>query len=204
MPDPQARFEFRIWGSHLDAAHQRLDALAAASDPRESAETYILSRLTDTANVKIRDNLLDIKLLVEQQGRLERWRPVLKTGFPLDSRTLVEVCFPNLRVAPPALERSAYTHGELIQDVVRSIRDLATVNVAKKRYGYKLERCTAEFAIVEIDGGNVSETVQVEAEDPVAALGAIVQLGLSAQPNVNYIRHLKTMIGMSPAPESTT
>ena len=204
MPDPQARFEFRIWGSHLDVAHKRLDALADASGPRESAETYILSRLTDTANVKIRDGLLDIKLLVEQQGHLERWRPVLKTGFPLESRAIVEVVFPNLGVAPPALERSAYSHGELIQDVVRPNRDLAGVNVTKKRYGYKLERCTAEFAIVAIDGGSVSETVQVEAEDPVAALGAIVQLGLSAQPNVNYIRHLKTMIGMSPAPNSSS
>jgi hypothetical protein len=197
MPEQQARFEFRIWGKRLDDLHARLDQMTAPSEPRESGETYILSRLTDTANVKIRDGLLDIKLLVEERGQLERWRPELKSGFPLETRTIVETILPALRVAPPAAPKSAYTQAELIDEIVRTNGDLAAVNVSKKRYGYKLKNCTAEFAILEIGGGAVTETVQVETEDPAAAVALIEQLGLSTHPNVNYIRHLKTMIGMS-------
>lgn len=75
MSNPLGRFEFRIWGNHLSQFRDRLTAIATPSDPRESAETYILSRATDTANVKIRDELIDIKLMTEVVGRLERWRP---------------------------------------------------------------------------------------------------------------------------------
>ena len=87
----------------------RLAAIAPPSEPHESAETYILSRATDTANVKIRAGLIDIKLMIEQLGRLERWRPVLKGEFPLDSRTIVEQVFPNLGVATPHIEQPSYT-----------------------------------------------------------------------------------------------
>ena len=86
MDNSQPRFEFRIWGNHLSPVRDLIAATAASSAPRESAETYILSAATDTANVKIRAGLLDIKLMLEQQGRLERWRPALKAPFPIDAR----------------------------------------------------------------------------------------------------------------------
>jgi hypothetical protein len=197
MPEQAARFEFRIWGKHLDQLHARLDQMTPAAAPRESTETYFLSRLTDTANVKIRDALLDIKLLVEERGQLERWRPEMKAEFPLEARTIVEVILPALKIAPPALPRATYTKDEMIREIVQANRNLAAVNVSKQRYGYKLEGCTGEFAILTIDGGAVTETVQVETEDPAAAAKVIEHLGLSAEPNVNYIRHLKTMIGMA-------
>ncbi|MDO8432748.1 MAG: hypothetical protein Q7S58_10120 [Candidatus Binatus sp.] len=199
MADQQARFEFRIWGDNLNDLRALLDKMAQPSAPRESIETYILSRLTDTANVKIRDALLDIKLLMAQQGQLERWRPALKAGFPLEARAIVETILPALEIAPPALAKTAYTRDELIREVVATNRNLAAANVSKQRYGYKLANCSAEFAILKIEGGAVSETIQVEAEDPAAADSVIARLGLSAQSNVNYIRHLKAMIGMSAA-----
>ncbi len=200
MAEQQARVEFRVWGEHLGDLRARLDKLAPPSEPRESTETYILSRFTDNANVKIRDALLDIKLLVEEHGHLERWRPALKAGFPLEARTIVEVIMPALEIAPPALSKTAYTRDELIREVVMANRDFAAVNVSKQRYGYKLPGCTGEFAILKIEGGATSETVQVEAEDPAAANSVIAQLGLIGQTNVNYIRHLKKMIGMTPLP----
>ena len=97
MSSRPGRFEFRIWGNDLSAFQDRLTAIARPSQPRESAETYVLSRVTDAANVKIRDGVLDVKVMTEQLGRLERWRPVLKAGFPIDSRAIVEQAFPSLR-----------------------------------------------------------------------------------------------------------
>src|SRR5207247_8758820 len=99
MAEQQARVEFRIWGDELDDLRARLHKLAPPSEPRESTETYILSRFTDPANVKIRDALLDIKLLVEHHGQLDRWRPAPKASFPLGPRTIPEVIMRGLQRA---------------------------------------------------------------------------------------------------------
>jgi exopolyphosphatase/guanosine-5'-triphosphate,3'-diphosphate pyrophosphatase len=203
MSNPLGRFEFRIWGNHLSPFRDRLAAIAAPSDLRECAETYILSRTIDTANAKIRDELLDLKLMTEQVGRLERWRPVLKSGFPLDSRTIVEQVFPNLGVAVPQITQPSYTYGELIRDLVRPNRDLALVEVVKLRSQYTSQKFTAEFAEVRIAGGATSETVAIESEDPAAVLRAIAKLGLNSHANINYVRHLKLMTGMTPRAAAT-
>jgi hypothetical protein len=198
LENSQPRYEFRIWGNHLSPVRDHIAATATPPAPRESAETYILSAATDTANVKIRAGLLDIKLLVEQQGRLERWRPALKAPFSIDARTIVEDVFPDLKMAPPHIERPSYTHGEFIRDLVKPRHDLATVDVMKRRWKFQFEQCTAEFAEVEIAGGVCSETVEFESEDPAAVLRAIAKFGLTAYPNISYVRHLKLMIGMIP------
>jgi len=156
MNNPLGRFEFRIWGNHLSPFRDRLAAIASASEPIESAETYILSRATDTANVKIRAELIDIKLMTEQVGRLERWRPVLKSAFPLDSRTIVEQVFPHLGVPVEQITQPSYTHGEFIRDLVRPHRELAIVPVIKVRRQFTSEKFTAEFAEVQIGRGATS------------------------------------------------
>jgi hypothetical protein len=203
MSNPLGRFEFRTWGNHLSPFRDRLTALAALSEPRESAETYILSRATDAADVKIRDGLLDIKLMIDQVGRLERWRPVLKSAFPLDSRTIVEQVFPNLGVATAQIAQPSYTHGEFIRDLVRARRDIVMVEVVKIRCGFKAEKYTAEFAEVRIAGGATSETVEIESDDPAAVLRAIAKLGLNSHQNINYVRHLKLMTGIAPRTDAS-
>jgi len=203
VDNSQPRYEFRIWGNHLGPVRDRIAAAAAPSAPHEGADTYILCAATDTANAKIRGALLDIKLMVEQQGRLELWRPALKAPFPIDSRTIVEDVFPDLKIAPPHIERPSYTHGEFIRDLVRPRHDLAAVDVMKRRSKFAFDQCTAEFAEVEIAGGANSETIEFESEDPAAVLRAIAKFGLTAYPNISYVRHLKLMIGMIPRTTTT-
>jgi hypothetical protein len=198
MNNPLGRFEFRIWGNHLGPFRDRLTAIAVPSESRESAETYILSRATDASNVKIRTELLDIKLMTEQVGRLERWRPVLKSAFPMDARTIVEQVFPHLGVPVGHIDQPSYSHGELIRDLIRPHRDLAIVPVVKVRRQFTSEKFTAEYAEVQIGGGATSETVEIESEDPAAVLRAIAKLGLNSHANINYVRHLKLMTGMTP------
>lgn len=129
--------------------------------------------------------------------------PVLKSGFPLDSRTIVEQLFPHLGVPAPQIEQPSYTHGELIRDLVRPNRDLALVDVVKLRCQFTSEKYTAEFAEVRIAGGATSETVEIESEDPAAVLRAIAKLGLNSHANINYVRHLKLMTGMTPRAAAT-
>jgi len=198
MNNPLGRFEFRVWGNHLGPCRDRLAAIGAPSEPRESAETYILSRTTDTADVKIRAGLFEVKLMTEQVGRLERWRPVLKAGFPLDSRTIVEQVFPYLGVATPHIAQPSYTHGEFISDLVKPHRDLALVEVVKVRRQFTSGKYAAEFAEVRIAGGATSETIAIESDDPATVLRAIAKLGLNSHANINYVRHLMLMTGMTP------
>jgi hypothetical protein len=197
MSSPPARFEFRVWGNRLSANYDRLTAMGPPSEPRQSAETYILSRATDAANVKIRDSLLDIKLMVEQVGQLERWRPVLKAEFPLDSRAIVEQVFPSLSVATPHIAQPSYTRDEFIRDLVRPHRDLELADVVKRRRQFDFGGCSAEFAEVEIAGGGKAETVAIESEDPATVLRAIAKLGLNSRANISYVRHLKMMTGLT-------
>ena len=96
------RWEWRVFGTDLGAAE---DALAALTPTRveESDELYLLSAAG--ANVKVRDGLIDIKLLREVDGDgLERWEPVMKQGFPLPAADAARV-FEALAVVPPALRR---------------------------------------------------------------------------------------------------
>jgi exopolyphosphatase / guanosine-5'-triphosphate,3'-diphosphate pyrophosphatase len=198
MSNPLGRFEFRIWGSHLGSFRDRLAEIAVPSEPHESAECYVLSCTTDAANLKIRDGLAVLKLMIEQAGRLERWRPVLKDGFPLDSRTIVEQLFPALAVAVPHITQPSYTHGEFVRDLVKPHRDLAIVDVVKIRRQFTSDKYVAEFAEVEIAGGATSQTVAIESDDPAAVLRAIAKLGLNSHSNISYVRHLKLMTGMTP------
>jgi hypothetical protein len=197
MSSPPARFEFRVWGNRLSAYHDRLAAIRPPSEPRESTETYILSRATDAANVKIRDGLMDIKLMVEQVGRLERWRPAFKAEFPLDSRAIVEQVFPSLAVATPQIARPSYTRDELLRDLVQPYRELELADVVKLRWQFDFDGYSAEFAEVQIAGVSKAETVEIESADPATVLRAIARLGLNSQANISYVRHLKMMTGLT-------
>ena len=76
------RWEWRTFGEEFGGAERRFTALAREK-VQTSTEVYLLVRGSD-ANVKYRDNVLDIKQLerVNEDG-LEQWRPLLKAPFPL-------------------------------------------------------------------------------------------------------------------------
>src|SRR4030095_15208167 len=73
----------------------------------EGDELYLFSG--PGANVKVRDELMDVKLLREVNADgLERWEPVMKQGFPLGAGDVAAV-FEALGVAAPQLARATYT-----------------------------------------------------------------------------------------------
>src|SRR5262249_41579332 len=76
------RWEWRTFGASFGDADRRFRQLPPGN-VQESDELYLLSPNCD-ANVKTRDQLMDIKALeqVNPDG-LEQWRPVVKGKFPL-------------------------------------------------------------------------------------------------------------------------
>src|SRR5262245_44661504 len=105
------RWEWRTFGSRFGVADGRFAELTPTG-VQESDELYVLGASTD--NVKIRDDLMDIKVLREVDAAgLERWEPVMKKGFPLPKADVTSV-FAALEVATPALTRDAYTLDQFV------------------------------------------------------------------------------------------
>ena len=95
------RAEFRVFGQGiLDIVTISMwEAQAKLFKIRQSGETYILSRHTNEANVKIRDGLLDIKTKVgETDEGYEIFQPRGKFQFPVDKGELQSI-FNNLMVS---------------------------------------------------------------------------------------------------------
>src|SRR5689334_20296616 len=75
------RWEWRTFGDGFRTA----DAVFARFEPsgiQDSDELYLVA--PGDNNVKIRDDLMDIKVLREVDSNgLERWEPIMKASFPL-------------------------------------------------------------------------------------------------------------------------
>jgi exopolyphosphatase/guanosine-5'-triphosphate,3'-diphosphate pyrophosphatase len=180
------RWEWRSFGADVAAT----EAALAASTPgpvEESDELYLLSGAG--ANVKVRYDLMDIKLLreVDSDG-LERWEPVMKAGFPLPSTEVPRV-FDALGVPAPPLTRDAYTLDQLLAELVEPSNAVWAVRVHKRRRRYALANTMAEVADLEVDG-RIERTIAVESEDPSAVTAAVRRLRLDGQGNTSYPRGL--------------
>lgn len=72
---------WRTFGSRFGIAEDRFAELTVGA-VQESDELYLLGG--SGANAKVRDDLMDIKVLREVNADgLERWEPVMKQPFPL-------------------------------------------------------------------------------------------------------------------------
>jgi exopolyphosphatase/guanosine-5'-triphosphate,3'-diphosphate pyrophosphatase len=188
------RWEWRTFGQEFGAAEPRLAALAT-ENVQTSEEVYLLPAGSD-ANVKVRDGLLDIKLLerVDSDG-LEQWHPVLKQPFPLAASDVARI---RAALGLPAKPSSAPAPSleSLLGSLAAPDQPVRVVNVKKTRARYHVQGCTAELTDVIADGLKV-RTVAIEDPDPAKVIGAVRSLGLERYPNTSYPRGLKQLIGSS-------
>jgi exopolyphosphatase/guanosine-5'-triphosphate,3'-diphosphate pyrophosphatase len=186
------RWEWRTFGDDFGAA----DRWFAANTPervQESDETYLLSLESD-ASVKVRDRLMDVKLLEAVDGDgLEQWKPVMKVELPLAADGVREV-FDALAVPAPPLVRDEYAVEQLVGELVNPDSRLRSVEVRKHR-----ERFTVGGAMAELSGiraeGTETRTIAVESEDPALVVAAVRELDVPLEPNVCLARGLKSMVG---------
>jgi exopolyphosphatase / guanosine-5'-triphosphate,3'-diphosphate pyrophosphatase len=182
------RWEWRTFGGSLDAVEAELGRWDDAGGS-ESDEEYLLSAEAD--NVKIRDALLDIKVLreVDHEG-LERWEPTLKASFPLDASTLATV-FEALRHPLPELSRLAYSQDQLLSELIEPIDTIRVTLVHKRRVRYTLRECMAELSHLEVDGRPI-RTLALESIDPASVVAQVAALGLQDRVNTSVPRALLT------------
>ena len=194
MTDIKPRYEFRIWAESLSNLQDKLRRLAAPVRTEASKETYLISAATDRCNAKIRDDLMDIKILINTDRGLEQWKPVLKAGFPLERSVIDAQIFPGLELKAPHLSSVRYGMDEFLHAVIRKQPEIEIVPVSKTRLQFALDACQAEFASTII---NIlaRDTGAVESADPDAVLELIRRLGIEGSPNTSYINQIKQILG---------
>ena len=193
------RYEFRTWARNFGRVEEKMRALSSCQQIRESDEIYIVSAGNDENNTKIRDRLMDIKVLVGVEQGLEQWSPRMKGEFPMTAAVLVGEVFPAFAVDTPAPGRETYSLERFLEEIVRPHPRLVAVRVFKRRFAFSVNGCITEHAEVEINGAGI-ETVAVESTDVPAVLEAKRMLGLEDYENVNYLRAIKRVIGLERLP----
>lgn len=185
------RWEWRTFGSRYGIAEARFAALTPTG-VQESDEVYLLGGAGD--NVKIRDALMDIKVLRETDGDgLERWEPVMKAAFPLSAGDTAQT-LEALGLPVPDLARDAYTLDQFLAELAGGLR---AVSVHKRRVRYMVGGCTSEVSDVVVNG-TPSRTIAIESEDAAAVVAAVRSVGLDGYLNMSYPVGLRATLEREP------
>jgi exopolyphosphatase/guanosine-5'-triphosphate,3'-diphosphate pyrophosphatase len=187
------RWEWRTFGTHFGITETRFAELTPGAG-QESDELYFLGGTG--ANVKVRDDLMDIKVLREVNAEgLERWEPIMKHPFPLPAAEAAKV-LASLGLVTPPLARYAYTLDQFI-DEVAGPGGLQPVNVHKRRVRYTVGGCVSELSDVRANGKS-TRTIAIEAENAAAVVAAVASVGLSGYFNTNYASGLRALLDGAP------
>jgi exopolyphosphatase / guanosine-5'-triphosphate,3'-diphosphate pyrophosphatase len=186
------RWEWRTFGDDFAEAERKLAAIAPER-VQESDEIYLLSVASD-ASVKVRDGLMDVKLLEAVDGDgLEQWKPAMKAEFPLAAAGVRGV-FDALGVPAPSFSRETYTADQFVGELIDPDPRLRALEVHKHR-----ERFTVGGAMAEQSEVRAAErargTIAIESEDSSLVVAAVRELGLPLRPNVCLARGLKALVG---------
>jgi len=189
------RWEWRSFDRQFGTAESRLKSQTPGG-LQESDEIYLLHGTGD--NVKVRDGLMDVKVLKEVgEAGLEQWTPVMKQAFPLPAADVARV--PQaLRLPAQSLSRKSYTLEEFIADFASPGTPIRAVAVHKRRARYTIGGCMAELSEVVADG-KATRTIAVESEDAAAVIRAVRELGLAGYRNTSYPRGLADLVDDAPA-----
>jgi exopolyphosphatase/guanosine-5'-triphosphate,3'-diphosphate pyrophosphatase len=188
------RWEWRTFGHEFGGAESKFASLLSEK-VQKSEEIYLLAAATD-ANVKIRDRLMDIKMLERTSPEgLEQWRPVLKESFPLPHTAVATVrATLGLPAASPSGDNLPLDR--LLAELAPAGGPVHVVDVRKTRTRYHVKGCVAEVTEVIADGKAV-RTVAIEDEDPAKLIAAVRSMGLGNYPNTSYPQGLKQLVGLS-------
>ena len=194
MSEITPRWEWRSFGRRFGEAEESFARLTP-SGVQESDEIYLLSRAG--GNVKIRDALMDIKVLREVNADgLEQWTPVMKAGFPLPAAEATKV-LEALGLPIPTPVRASYTLDEFLGQFAAPGGTVRAVNVHKRRTRYTVGGCMAELSDV-VANGKPTRTIAVESEDAAGVMRAVRELGLGGYTNTSYPRGLADLIDDEP------
>jgi len=196
------RYEFRVFGNNLSPYEQKIEEISEKEQTRQMDSVYLLTPWKRKNNVKIREGVMDIKILEQEDSGLEQWNPFLVGKFPLNADVIKTVVFPALGIESPVFSRKKYNLDQFIAEVVSVDPDLAVAYVWKTRHAYRIGECITEIAEILVNGASI-KTICIEHEDPQKVIDAKASIGIDESvENVNYPRALKRIMGLVELPDN--
>lgn len=194
------RYEFRLIAPDLSGFASAVREQAQSDRYGESLETYLLIPRRDDLNLKVRGGALELKRLQCRYRGLEQWRPELRVELPAAGEDL-EAGLAGLSAASgPLFDEGRWDARRLVRRFVEPDVGASAVNLFKQRHKLVLEPIGAELVELWVNGARLSSTA-LEAEDPEAVLTWLERLGMTDQPNVNYVLGIERVLGQAPLPE---
>ena len=195
------RYEFRIFGNNLNVYEDKIKELSELEITRQMDSVYLLTPWKRKNNIKIREGVMDIKLLEKETEGLEQWNPLLIGEFPMKANVIKTTVFPALGIESPVFGRKEYTLKQFLKEVVSVDPDLSVAYVWKVRHAYTVGGCITEIAEIKVNGTSV-KTICIEAEDPKKVLEAKKLIGINKKTeNVNYPLAMKRFMGLTALPD---
>lgn len=189
------RYEYRIFGTQIHEVINTLKELGVFDKERNISEIYLLTAGNTENNIKIRNKNLDIKRLVDQNLRLEQWKPYNIGKFPIKHDLIKTEIFPSLGVEAPAFDKEEYSLEQFMKELIIEDPDIIVALTDKKRYGYTYNNCICEYAEITINGALIY-SVAVESEDDKLVEETAIKLGLTNYDNINYPKQIKRVLGL--------
>lgn len=187
------RFVFRTFGHKLKKYQEKMELLSIPVPEDIQVmifeEIYIISKTVDNTNIKVKNNKLDVKKLIQTKDNLEQWETIKKQNFPISNQLLINEIFPALNVDSPAFDADMLSKKQFI-DIIKRNDDFLVVPVQKQRHAYIVNLSICEFAQV-IIGNDYLYSVSVEATDFAEVQKTINDLNLNSFENINYIQAIK-------------
>ena len=194
------RFEFRAFGQQFEDKIEKMNQLSTVERIRDIYEVYLMSVGNSKNNVKIRNKMMDIKVLLEKKELLELWEPYLVGNFPMKASLIEAEVFPAFGVEAPQFSREVYTLEQFLDELISPDPDIIAVYTQKKRYAYTINNCICEYAEVMINGALI-KTIAIESVDVKDVVDTKTMIGFAEQEeNVHYPFAIKRVIGLESRP----
>ena len=198
----QPRYEFRIFGQDLSKHESYIKANYTEEMTRQMTSIYLLTAANTNNNIKIRDGIMDIKVLEKEVQGLEQWHPYLVGDFPMDADLIKTVVFPAFGINAPVFDRKEYGLDQFIDELVTIDPDLTVAYVNKTRHGFTINGCIGEIAEITVNGAFI-KTICVESEDPDLVMKTIQKIRMNDKTeNVSYPLALRRIMGLAPLPDN--
>jgi hypothetical protein len=187
------RFVFRTFGHKLKKYQEKMELLSILVPEDIQVmifeEIYIISKTVDNTNIKVKNNKLDVKKLIQTKDNFEQWETIKKQNFPISNQLLINEIFPALNVDSPSFDDDMLSKKQFI-NIVNRHDNLLAVPVQKQPHAYIVNLSICEFAQV-IIGNDYLYSVSVEATDFAEVQKTMNDLNLDSFENINYIQAIK-------------
>jgi hypothetical protein len=195
------KYEFRIFDQSFSEIEKLVKQNSKKVKEQNNVDIYLLTAADSENNVKMRNGIMDMKILEETVEGFERWNQYMIGNFPMSNEIILNTVFPSLGVPAPTFSRSEYTMNQFLNELVYYDPDIFIAHTVKHHKKYLLNNCEVEITDLLINMSYI-KSVCIESEDleSVKEVKKFLKIS-STMENVNYPKGIKRVMGLEHLPE---